>query len=85
MASNHRLVEHWASGDDYTRDRRDMWLLEPAGQWIEKWMVEYRRGGLGNPIERRTYDDEEAARWGMAAWMEQCRGQVPPADWQRVP
>lgn len=84
MAATHQLIEHWTSGDDYTPDRRDMWLLQPDDIWARKWRVEYRRGGLGKPIERRVYDDEEAARWGMAAWMEQCRNEAAGADWVQV-
>lgn len=84
MATGYRILERWASGEDHTQDRRDMWLLEPDDIWASRWCVEYRRGGLGNPTKRRTYDDEEAARWGMAAWMEQCRNEAAGADWVRV-
>lgn len=84
MATNYRLIEHWVSGEEFTRDRRDLWLLEPDGQWMTRWAIEYRRGGLGNPITRVTYDDEEAARWGLAARMEQCRNEAAGADWARV-
>lgn len=81
MATGYRIVEHWASGEPFTADRRDLWLLAPDDIWAARWAVEYRRGGLGKPIERRTFDDEDAARWGLAAWMEQCANEAAGADW----
>lgn len=84
MASDYQLIERWISGDEYSRDRRDLWLLAPTGQWMTRWAVDYRRGGIGHPVSRVTYDDEQAARWALAARMEQCRNEVPPAEWVQV-
>lgn len=84
-ARGYRLVEHWAAGDDYTRDRRDLWLLEADDIWMTTWMIEFRRGGLGNAIERQTYENEEAARWALAAKMEQERNLPGCGEWERVP